>query len=79
MQLKKYVIKLTESEREPLRRLLKSGTHTAQSITRANILLKLDESLGEKREQLAVAKICGVSTLTAHVTQEFLFGRPASV
>jgi hypothetical protein len=55
MRPKKYVIELTESEREQLRRMLKNGTHTAQSIIRANILLKLDESLGEKREQLAVA------------------------
>jgi transposase len=46
--------------------MMKSGTHTAQSITRANILLNLDEGLGEKREQTEVAKICGVSTVTVY-------------
>jgi transposase len=46
--------------------MMKSGTHTAQNITRANILLNLDEGLGEKREQTDVAKICGVSTVTIY-------------
>jgi transposase len=46
--------------------MTKSGTHTARSITRANILLNLDEGLGEKREQAEVAKICGVSTVTVY-------------
>jgi transposase len=46
--------------------MMKSGTHTAQSIARANILLNLDEGLGEKREQAEVAKICGVSMVTVY-------------
>jgi transposase len=66
MRTKKYVVKLTDDERKTLRRMTKSGTHTAQSITRANILLNLDEGRGEKREQADVAKICGVSTVTVY-------------
>jgi transposase len=66
MRTKKYVVLLTDDERKALRRMVKSGTHTAQSITRANILLNLDEGLGEKREQADVAKICGVSTVTVY-------------
>jgi transposase len=66
MRTKKYVIKLTDDERKTLRRMMKSGTHTAQSITRANILLNLDETSGEKREQADVAKTCGVSTVTVY-------------
>ncbi|MDR2434858.1 MAG: helix-turn-helix domain-containing protein [Treponema sp.] len=43
-----------------------------RSITRANILLNLDEGLGEKREQAEVAKICGVSTVTVYtVSKEY--------
>jgi transposase len=66
MRAKKYVIKLTDDERKALRQMTKSGTHTARSITRANILLNLDEGLGEKQGQAAVAQICGVSTVTVY-------------
>jgi transposase len=66
MRTKKYVIRLTDDERKALRRTVKSGNHAARSIARANILLNLDESLGEKREQAEVAKICGVSTVTVY-------------
>jgi transposase len=66
MRTKKYVITLPDGERKALRRMVKSGTHRARSITRANILLNLDEGMGEKREQGEVAKICGVSTVTVY-------------
>jgi transposase len=66
MRTKKYIIKLTGDERKALQRMVKSGTHTARSIIRANILLNLDEGLGEKNEQADVAKICGVSTVTVY-------------
>jgi transposase len=66
MRTKKYVIKLRDDERRALRRMTRSGKHTAQSITRANILLNLDEGLGEKREQAEVARICGVSTVSIY-------------
>jgi transposase len=66
MRTKKYVITLTGDERKALRQRVKSGTHTARSIIRANILLNLDEGLGEKREQAEVAKICGVSVVTVY-------------
>jgi hypothetical protein len=66
MRRKKYVITLTAEQQKTLRRMRKSGTHTARSITRANILLYLDEGLGEKREQADVAKLCGVSTVSVY-------------
>jgi transposase len=66
MRTKKYAIKLTDDERKVLRRMVRSGTHTARSIARANILLNLDEGLGVKREQTEVAEICGVSTVTIY-------------
>jgi transposase len=70
MRTKKYVITLTDDERKALRRITKSGTHTARSITRANILLNLDEGLGEKREQTDIAKICAVSTVTVYTVSK---------
>jgi transposase len=66
MRTKKYVVKLTDDERNKLRRMTKSGTHTVRSITRANILLHLDEGLGDKRDQAEAAAICGVSTVTVY-------------
>jgi predicted class III extradiol MEMO1 family dioxygenase len=56
MRTEKYIIKLAEDDRKALRRMLKSATHTARGIIRTNILLKLDESLGEKREWAEVAR-----------------------
>lgn len=70
MRAKKYAITLTDGERKVLRQMTKSGTHTARSITRANILLNLDEGLGEKREQADVANLCGVSTVTVYTVSK---------
>jgi transposase len=70
MRAKKYVVTLTDEERKALRRMTKSGTHTARSITRATILLNLDEGLGETREQAEVAKLCGVSTVTVYTVSK---------
>jgi transposase len=66
MRTKKYVVKLTDDERKKLRQIKKSGTHAERSIIRANILLNLDEGLGEKHKQADVAKICMVSTVTVY-------------
>jgi transposase len=66
MQTKKHVVKLTDDERNIVRRTTKSGTHTAHSITRANILLHLDEGLGDKRDRAEVATTCGVSVVTVY-------------
>jgi transposase len=66
MLTKKHVVYLTDDERKTLGRMMKSGTHAARSITRANIMLNLDEGVGEKHEQVDVAKLCGVSTVTVY-------------
>ena len=42
--VKKYVVKLTEEERERLDTLIRSGKHSAQKLTKARILLKADAS-----------------------------------
>jgi hypothetical protein len=41
--MKKYIVRLTESEREELRKLVSTGKRSAQLIRRARILLFADQ------------------------------------
>ena len=50
---KRYTIQLTEEERERLNRLIRGGKSAARIVTRARILLKIDE--GWKAPQVAAA------------------------
>ncbi len=43
---KKYLVILTETERDELRRLIAAGTATARKLTHARVLLKADQSPG---------------------------------
>ena len=43
MSGKRYAIQLTTEEREQLNRLVRGGKHAARILTRARVLLKLDE------------------------------------
>lgn len=54
MPKKKYIIKLSETERRELIRTIKNGTSMARVITRANILLASDASKGKP---LTVAEV----------------------
>jgi hypothetical protein len=40
---KKYPIQLTNTDRDTLKQITRSGTHNARVITRARILLQLDQ------------------------------------
>ena len=42
--VKKYVVKLSDEERERLNTLIRSGKHPARQLMRARILLKADAS-----------------------------------
>ena len=53
MSGKRYTIQLTEEEREQLNRLIRGGRHSARIITRARILIKIDE--GWNVPQIAAA------------------------
>lgn len=46
MSDKKYIVRLTEEEREYLRELLRKGTHPARRLLKALILLKADQAEG---------------------------------
>ena len=41
--IKKYIVKLSQDEKEQLRKLVASGTHSARKLNRARVLLKADE------------------------------------
>jgi hypothetical protein len=53
MPQKKYLITLTDEEREQLEQLRHSGTHATRTVTRARILLKAAE--GCEDQAIAVA------------------------
>ncbi len=48
MSAKKYVVKLSEEEREELKQLISRGKSSARKQTRARILLKADEGLKDR-------------------------------
>ena len=53
MVLEKYEVQLSSQEKGQLRRMIRSGRSSAQAITRARILLKIDE--GWTAAQVAAA------------------------
>lgn len=64
MKPKKYKVYLTKEEREELIDIVKRGTHSAQKIRRANILLLLDENQATVKTQKEIAQICQSTTFT---------------
>ena len=58
---KEYVVSLTITDRRELKKLVASGTHPARMITRARILLALDETDGPVGDRRDVAERLGTS------------------
>ena len=64
--VKKYVVKLSDNERERLETLIHAGTRPARQLTRARILLKADTSAvgdGWSDSQIAAALDTSVDTV----------------
>ena len=61
MSKKIYIVDLTDDERKTLKRLLKSGTHSARKLNRARILLLADE--GKTDPEIADALHTGIATV----------------
>src|ERR1700678_608121 len=64
--VKRYVVKLSETERERLNTLINTGKHPARQLTRARILLKADSSdagEGWSDSQIATALDTSVDTV----------------
>ncbi len=58
---KKYVVRLSDDERSQLRALLRKGTVSARTLTRAHVLLLADE--GQTDEQIAANIHVGTTTV----------------
>jgi transposase len=69
MPAKKYIVSLTEEEREHLQHLIRRGKPSARTVTRARILLKADE--GCKDQQIVVALSTSMATVE-RVRQRFV-------
>ncbi len=72
--MKKYIVKLTEKEREELEQMLSTGKHAARTLAHARILLKADASEAGpcwKDEQIAEAIGVSLSTI-ARVREQFV-------
>lgn len=70
----RYVVRLTETERQALKDLLFKGRHAATTTTRARILLKADESeAGPSWNDSRIVQALDTSLSTVHrVRQEFV-------
>src|SRR5215831_9416149 len=61
MPEKKYLVDLTDDERQQLEHLLRSGKHPTRKLTRARILLKAADGFSDR--EIAVALDIGRSTV----------------
>lgn len=61
MPKKKYLVTLTDAEREEVQQLLRSGKHSTRKVTRARILLKAADALTD--DQIATALSVGRATV----------------
>jgi Homeodomain-like domain len=72
--MKKYIVKLTEQEREELEQMISTGKHSARKLMHARILLKADESAEGPHwtdEQICEAIGASFSTI-GRVRQQFV-------
>jgi hypothetical protein len=71
--VKKYVVKLSDAEREQLNRLIHTGKHPARKLTRARILLQADASeAGEGCSDSRIATALATSVATVARTRQQL-------
>lgn len=64
---KEFTVSLTARDRAKLTKVVTSGTHPARMITRARVLLALDETAGPAPERRVVAERVGVSESTVYL------------
>ncbi|MFC4452975.1 helix-turn-helix domain-containing protein [Deinococcus sonorensis] len=67
--MKKHLVRLTDDDRTELRVFTRSGTRSAQAITRARLLVMADEQ-GESRNDADIARALGVTVHTVEVTRK---------
>lgn len=64
---KEFAVRLRAGDRAKLTRVVSSGRHPARMITRARVLLALDESLGPAPDRRVVAERLGTSQSTVYL------------
>jgi hypothetical protein len=64
---KEFTVRLKASDRAKLTKVVSSGTHPARMITRARVLLALDESQGDAPDRWVVAERVGTSESTVYL------------
>ena len=72
--MKKYIVKLTEQEREELEQMISTGKHSARKLMHARIMLLADESTEKPNftdEQICEAIGTSLSTI-GRVRQKFV-------
>jgi len=71
---KKYVVQLTDEQREELRSMLHKGEHKSRKLNRARILLLSDQSSDQSSDQCKldreISEIVGVTEQTVRNIQE---------
>ena len=65
---KKYIVKLSETERNQIFEAINAKTTSGTVRKRCNILLLADENAGKRIIQEEIAKRCGVSDVTVYNT-----------
>ena len=71
----KYVVELSEEERESLQRFVSSGSTLARKVKRAQVLLAADQGYRDKD----IAELVGVGTSTVYRTKKRFVERPFEV
>lgn len=64
---KEFTVLLTARDRAKLTKVVTSGIHPARMVTRARVLLALDETAGPAPERRVVAERVGVSESTVYL------------
>lgn len=64
---KEFTVTLTAGDRAKLKKVISSGRHPARMITRARVLLALDESQGPPADRRVVAENLGTSVSTVYL------------
>jgi len=64
---KEFTVRLKASDRAKLTKLVSSGRHPARMMTRARVLLALDESQGPAPDRRVVAERLGTSESTVYL------------
>ncbi|MGI8679843.1 MAG: helix-turn-helix domain-containing protein [Jatrophihabitans sp.] len=64
---KEFTVSLTAGDRVKLKKVVSAGRHPARMITRARVLLALDETQGPASDRRVVAEHLGTSTSTVYL------------